>query len=259
VNYGLYVAASGVSASLARQDVFSNNLANVSTTGFKPLEIAVREREVVRLEDDLGLVDSDRLLERLGAGVMPTPTSVKLSHGAHEQTGRSLDVAIEGDGFLVARAGPGDEGLRLTRDGRLAIGRGGRLELASDGSPVLGPEGGEIRLDPMAPTHFRADGAIEQHGATVGRLWVADVTDRAALVPRGGGTLGLADGTPGARLIRGGTGRVTQGHLERSAVDPLKTIMDVTNAGRSARGNLRMISVFGETMDTAINRFGRVG
>ncbi len=259
MNYGLYVSASGAAVNLARQDVFANNLANISTTGFKPLEVALRQRDPVRIEDDLGLVESDRLLERLGAGVMPTPTRVKMSRGPLEQTGRSLDVAIEGDGFLVSRSGPGDEGLRFTRDGRLAIGAGGRLERSADGSAVLGANGAEIRVDSSAPVHVRSDGAIEQRGATIGRLWVADVADRDALIPEGSGLFRLADGTPGPRLIRDGSGRVVQGHLEQAAVDPIKTIMGVTSAGQAAQGNLRMISMIGENMGTAINRLGRVG
>ena len=79
MNYGLYLSASGVLTNLYRQDVFANNLANSETVGFKPDSPTVRQREPEAIEDNLGLGASQRLLDKLGGGVLAGPQSIRFS------------------------------------------------------------------------------------------------------------------------------------------------------------------------------------
>lgn len=257
MNYGLYVTASGISTAMARQDILSNNLANVNTVGFKPMMSAVRARDVVRVEDALPFADSDAMLERLGAGVMPTATRRSGAQGALERTDRPLDVALEGKGFLVAERGAGREGLRLTRDGRLALNGAGELVTAAGGEPVLGVGNARITLDASLPIEIRGDGAVAQRGAVVARLRVADVDEPSRLAPDGGGMLRAPRGE--LLELRDGAARVVQGAVEKSAVNPISTMMAVQGASRRAQGGFRMISTIDETMRMAIARLGRVG
>ncbi|MFG0252977.1 MAG: flagellar basal body protein, partial [Phycisphaerales bacterium JB038] len=69
MNYGLYTSATGVLAGMYRQDVLANNLANVNTTGFKQDFVTFKQRDPARLEDGLLHLDSNQMLEQLGAGV----------------------------------------------------------------------------------------------------------------------------------------------------------------------------------------------
>ena len=71
MNYGMQISASGALSGLYRMDVFSNNLANINTTGFMPDVPVIRQRDAAAREDGLGAMPSNELVERLGAGVMP--------------------------------------------------------------------------------------------------------------------------------------------------------------------------------------------
>ena len=71
MNYGLYLSASGVLTNLYRQDVFSNNLANVETVGFKQDLPSIRQRAPESIEQQFGSDVSKRLLDKLGGGRLP--------------------------------------------------------------------------------------------------------------------------------------------------------------------------------------------
>lgn len=256
MNYGLYVSASALSTTMAKQDVLANNLANVTTAGFKPDKFAIRQRDVARVEDGLPFLPSNALLERLGAGVMPMPTSVDVTPAALESTSRPLDLAIEGDGFFVVSAGPGSDGLRLTRDGRLAIGPGGTLVTANEGRPVLGDDGGPIAVRTDLPVRVDADGTVSQGNEAVGRLRVVVPPDPRTLVKVGANLLRLPRGEAGA--LRDAAGAVRQGMVESSGVDAIRAMIGVTNASRSANSLTNMIGYYNDLMGRAINSFARV-
>lgn len=257
MNYGMYISASGMSASMARQDVIANNLANVNTTAFKPDFLALRQRDPVRVEDHLPFMPSSRLLERLGAGVMPSATRIDASPAALEKTGGQLDLGIEGEGFLVVRAAPGPEGLRLTRDGRLALSPDGRLVTAGQGAAVLDTADQPIRLDHAKQVEIRAGGEVVQDGQSVAQLQLASVPDPSRLIKAGAGLLRAPD-SGGGLDRRPAKGRFAQGSLESSGVDAVKAMMEVTGASRAVEANSQMIGYINETMGRAINSLGRV-
>ena len=253
MNYGLFISASGMQTSMARLDVASNNLANVGTDGFKPDMIAVRQRDVARIEDGLLHMDSNKLLERLGGGVMPTPTRVSSTQGALKTTNNPLDVALEGAGFIEV-APSSDGSPRYTRDGRLSVNGEGVLVLAANGRPIEDAGGGEIDINPTLPIEIWGDGSVVQGGAIVGRMNIVDLPGG---VEKEGDSLlrALGDGDNAARES---TARVVQGAVEQSGVDAISAIMSVTGAGKAAQSNARMIGYFDETMSQAIGTLGRV-
>lgn len=254
--YGLYTSASSLSVNMARQDVLSNNLANVNTAGFKPSVLAMAHRDAARIEDGLFSMPSNALLERLGAGAVPLPTVAVLEQAPLERTGRDLDVGLEGEGFLVVRAGPGDEGLRLTRDGRMAVASDGTLVTATDGRPVLNDVGQSIQLDPRRQVRIAQDGTIRQEGQVVARLQVAIAPQAERLARYGAGMLGPRPGE--AMDLAPAPARVQQGYIEPSGTNPVHAMMGVTSASRAAQGAARMITYFNELMGAAVNRLGRV-
>lgn len=256
MNYGLYISASSMSVNMARQDVLSNNLANVNTSGFKPDVLSVRQRDPARIEDGLTSMPSNALLERLGAGVMPMPTTVSLGQAPLQQTGRELDVALEGEGFLVVRAGAGPDGLRVTRDGRLAVASDGTLVTASEGRPVIGVDGQSLQVDPTRPLSITQGGTLVQDGLEVGQLQVALTPNPEHLLKYGANLLG---GPPGAPLQLSPSGAVVQqGFVESSGVNAIDAMVDVTSASRAVQSSARVIGYINELMGAAVNRLGRV-
>jgi flagellar basal body rod protein FlgG len=258
MNYGLQISASGALTSMYRQDVLANNLANMNTVGYKPDIPATIQRDPARIEDGLGRMASNRLIERLGAGVLSAPNRVSFAQGTLEVTNRSLDLALEGDGFFVvqgeAQGGAGTQ-IRLTRDGRLSLNADGQLVMATTGLPVL-----DIRNQPIVPPGegeigVAVDGTLTQNGEIFGRLQIADVPDRSVLSKEGSGLF-----TPSAAGVASVTpieGRVRQGAVEGAAVNEIAAMMQVTSASRSVQTNIGMITYHDRLMEQAINTFGR--
>jgi len=258
MNYGVQLSASGVLTSLYRQDVLTNNLANMDSVGFKPDIAATRQRDAVRIEDGVGFLPSDALLERLGAGALMAPNVTSFDQGPLETTHQPFDLAVRGEGFFVVRdeSDNGKEKLRLTRDGRFALDPRGRLVMASTGMPVLDPAGRAIQLTPGRRADIGGDGTITQDGQFVARLHLLNPADPSRLT-RQGHSLFRA---PAETLASGAgaAGRIVQGALERSAVDEIRTIMQITAAGRDVDANMSLIAQHDRLTDRAINALGRV-
>lgn len=257
MNYGMWVAASGVMTNMAKQDVLSNNLANVSTVGFKADRLPIRQRDAARVEDNLPYLDSNAMLERLGAGVMPMATGTDFSQGPIRETGNALDVAIRGDGFFRVEDQRAGAGFALTRDGRLTINDRGVLTRASDGSPVLDPAGATITVDRSLPAEIDERGRVLQGGREVATLGLVDVSSRDLLHKAGTGSFRLNDGV-GAEAVRASASILAPGSVEDSAVNPIGTLMGITSASRSAQSGLRLIGSLSELSAQAISRLGRV-
>jgi len=259
MNYGLQISAMGATTAMAKQDAMAHNLANINTTAFKPSTVFTLQRDPVTIEDGVGHLPSNRLLERLGGGVHLAPFRLGFKQGPIEQTGNPLDVAIEGDGFLVVRAGGDDEGaqLRLSRDGRLTRDPTGRLVRASDGRPVLDTEGRVIRLPDTGAVGIDRTGRISVGDRPVARLDLVNVPNPAMLSPEEGGLYRADSSTLENRTPAGGV--IHQGAIEGSAVNEIRAIMSVTGAGRTAQANLGMIDYHDRVLDRAINRLGQVG
>ncbi len=258
MHYGMYISATGAMTSMYRQDVFTNNLANTGTPGFKPVTPFTRQRDDVRSEDGLWHMASNAMLERLGGGAHLNQNHVAFKQGPIDTTGNPLDLAINGDGFFVVRAGGGAEGeeLRFSRDGRLTRDRESRLVRVTDGLPVLDEMGREIHLPNEGDVVIDGDGAIRSGGRLIARLQIVDVPDRSRLTPAGETLL-----KPTANALTNAapaSGRVVQNAVEGSAATEISALMELTGASRAAQSNLGMISYYDRMMDRAINTFGRV-
>jgi len=260
VNYGFYMATSGLLSGSHAMDVAANNLANIETPGFKVDVSMARSREPARLEDDLFHLPSNTMLERLGGGVTPWPVRMDFAQGALEVTDRPLDAAIRGEGFFVVRDGsaPAGDRTRLTRDGRFELDSSGRLVTHDNGHPVLDDRGREIVLDPSRPVQIDGRGGISQDGVEVARLSVAVVDDQQSLVKSGDGLYTGPEGVMN-NLRQAETPVVRAGALERSGADPIKAMNAVRQAQGMASRNARMIDIHNDAMQLAISRLGRIG
>ena len=257
MNYGLYISASGALTALHRQDVLSNNLANMDTAGFKPDLAVAMQRDPARIEDHLAF-PSNVLLERLGGGVLQAPSRVSFAPGTPERTDGAFDMAIQGDGFFVVRSFDSSQGdsVRLTRDGRFTLDSQGRLVMATTGYPVLDAKSKPITLPTDAQIRVDASGTIFADRVEVAKIAIVDVPDRTALTKQGHSLFHADAATLDARRPAAGT--VMQGFIEGSGVDAFSTMMAVTSAGREVDTNMSLISQQDRMMERAINVFARL-
>lgn len=258
MNYGVQLSASGVLTSLYRQDVLSNNLANMDTVGYKPDIASTRQRDPATVEDGLFGMPSNRLLEKLGAGAMMAKNLTEFAQGSLDVTGNPLDVAIQGEGFFVVRdeTDTGKDKLRVTRDGRMALDGNGRLVTATTGMPFLDRKSRPIQLRRDRPVKIDGNGTISQDGQEVAQMDLIDVPDRSVLVKRGHSLFTAPAEALSSSVLA--TGNIRQASIERSAVDEVETIMQITAAGRDVDANMSMIAQHDRLTDRLINTFGRV-
>ena len=182
----LYVAMTGAKETLNAQAVNNHNLANASTTGFRAELSAFQSRAV----------DGSGYASRVYA--TNASTGWNNQSGALLSTGRELDVAINGDGWIAVQGPDGKEA--YTRAGDLQIDANGQLTTGT-GHPVLG-DGGPITVPPYTSIFFARDGSISvvaqgqtpDTTATVDRIKLVKPAD--AAIERGSdGLFRMKDGT----------------------------------------------------------------
>ncbi len=221
----IYLAMSGAKATLQRQDVLTNNLANASTTGFRAEMQAFR---AVPVRGDGASTRVYALESTVGHDDRAGPVS---------STGRALDVAVEGRSWLAVQALDGTEA--YTRAGHLQVNAEGQL-VTPDGLPVLG-DGGPITLPANATVEISATGNISTtvgngRPQAAGRLKL--VTPEAALQR---GTDGLFRTADGADLPADPAARVQSGALEGSNVSPVETMVAMIAAARQFEQQMKML------------------
>jgi flagellar basal-body rod protein FlgF len=258
MSYGLQISASGMMSAMYRQDVFSNNLANLNTVGFKPDMPNVRFREAVTKEDGLGSMPSNDLLERLGGGTSLAANRVSFSQGPLRTTNNPLDVALSGDGFFVLQDGsdPSGDSLRFTRDGRFTRNAQGQLVAATSGLPVLDDSGRQIQL-PQGPVEVHGDGSIRQGAREVAKLRVVDFSDRTSL--RKVGQSMLAGSSETLSSMKPAEALVHAGMVEDSAVNEITALMSVTSASREVDANVSLMMKHDRMLELSITQLARVG
>lgn len=226
----LYVAMNGARQTMLAQGVNANNMVNASTPGFKA---------------DL---ESFRALELRGQAGEPTrvfgqteAVGVNLAPGSIDSTGRDLDVAVMGEGYLVVQAADGREA--YTRAGNLRVEAGGLL-VTGGGQPVLG-DAGPITLPDTQKVDIGTDGTISVQpiGQAATALVVVDrlrlvKPDEAQLVKTPDGLLRLMDGgeaDPDAGVT------VSSGSLENSNVNTIDALVRMIELQRQYETQVKMM------------------
>lgn len=255
---GLYTSASGMLAESTRHDAIANNIANVSTTGFKKDQTVVRAQPAQalrRLSDQVisinGLAtDLAPAIGSRGQGALVDAILPNFSQGTLMATANATDMAIQGEGYFVVDTA---RGRRYTRQGNFALNGKGQL-VTQNGDPVLSSTGAAI-LPGRKKLEIGTDGSILLDGEETGRLMTVlpDGPDRLSKEGEG-----LFAPVPGARFQAAGA-TVVQGHLERSNVNPVLEMAEMLTALRSYEANQRAIMAQDETLDTLISQVGRFG
>jgi len=229
-----YLAMSGLDAAMGQVTATVNNLANRGTTAFKA------QRPVFEALPIFGQGQPDRVV------AAAREDSADFSAGPIQQTGRKLDVAVKGNGWIVVQAADGSTA--LTRNGALTVSSLGILE-TGDGHPVLGQGLTPIALPPLQRVTVGADGTISgvptgqpaSQVAVLNRLMLAN-PPAASVQRRSDGLFQYALGAPQPDAAV----QLQVGALEGSNVDAVSLMMEMIQ-------NTRTFQMETEMMRTALN------
>jgi flagellar basal-body rod protein FlgF len=257
MNYGFHLASAGVVTGMRRLDTIANNLANAQTVGFKADFLNLEARRAENLENGGLYHDANKALDALGGGTLFKPSGIDLRQGTLRQTGRNLDVALEGEGFFLVQ-NPGPAGTRdafVTRAGELARDRSNRLALAGSGALIQGVDGLPITLDPEDPdVVIDADGRVSQSGNEVGQLSIVRPADIANLRKEGRDLMRILGG---GTVAAAGNTAVKQGALEESTVDPIAALSDLVKVSRGIEFSTRLMQYQDQMTGRLVDVFGR--
>ena len=218
----IYTAASGAARVLEQQAIISNNMANVSTTGF---------REQMAIHRSVPVVGQPGMPTRVSSATM-TPGSY-MGQGTMVETGHALDAAITGDGWFSVQTPQGEA---YTRAGEFAVNEQNQL-VTHQGWPVLSNDGAPVEIPERGSVTFTGDGQISALGAgdnpndiqLIGQLKLVNppaqnmVRGDDGLFRVAGGQIAQAD--PQVRLV--------PGFVEKSNVNPAEAMVGmIANARR---------------------------
>ncbi|MFN3207681.1 MAG: flagellar basal-body rod protein FlgG [Roseovarius sp.] len=245
----LKIAATGMAAQQMRVETISNNLANMSTTGYNTRRAEFADLHYQQLARPGTVNSADGTLlptgVQLGLGVRPAAISINLAQGSLSATGGDLDIAIEGNGYFEVALPSGQAA--FTRDGALKRSADG-LIVTSEGYPVA-PEitipddarsisingAGEVYAYFAEATQAQLLGQFNLVGFTNAKGLEAIGANLFLETEASGGAL---TSTPG----QDGLGTVRQGYLEDSSVDPVREITELIEAQRGYELNAKVIT-----------------
>jgi flagellar basal-body rod protein FlgG len=253
----LQIAASGMSAQQMRVDVVSNNLANMSTTGYNARRADFADLHYQQLAHPGAVTAQDGTVlptgVQIGLGVRPAAVSVVLAQGSLTETGGDLDVAIEGRGYLEVTLPSGASGytrdgsLKRTGDGLIVTSDGYQvapgLTIPSDAQSVSINANGEVyayfgdRVDPELLGQLSLAGFANEKGleAMGSNLFLESPASGPAIV----GTAGVD-----------GLGTLRQGYLEESSVDAVREVTELIKAQRGYELNAKVITAADQMLST---------
>lgn len=245
----LQIAASGMAAQQMRVDVVSNNLANMSTTGYnaRRADFADLHYQQLARPGTVSAADGTMLPTgvQMGMGVRASSVSTVLAQGALAMTGGDLDVAIEGAGYLEVTLPNGTAG--YTRDGALKR-SGDGLIVTADGHEVA--PGITIPND-VRSLSINVDGEVYAYFADqvqpqlLGQMNLVGFTNAKGLEAIGS-NLFLETAASGAPLQglpgEDGLGTLRQGYLEESSVDAVREVTELIKAQRGYELNSKVIT-----------------
>ena len=234
----LYIAAGGAARTLEHQAVLSNNMANVSTNGFRAQLAAYRSVPITHQGQNPAATT------RVGA-VATTANSI-FEQGPLQTTGRDLDVAIDGEGWFAVQTPDGEAytragSLQRNLDGMLVTATG-RLVLSVEGQPISLVESDRISFDRQGGVNVIAKGARAQDVQRVAQLKLV-TPDPASLVRGDDGLFrsfnaqGQAQASPHSALVH-----VVGGALEGSNVSAVENMVGLIQNARRFEMQMKMIA-----------------
>lgn len=245
----LQIAATGMSAQQTRVEVISNNLANMSTTGYNARRAEFADLHYQQAVRPGTVTSADGTVipagVQLGLGVRPTAVSINLQQGALSQTGGDLDLAIDGYGYLEVTMPSGVSA--YTRDGGLKRAPDGQI-VTSDGYPVvpgitIPDDARSIAINASGEVYAYFTDQVEPE--MLGQLTLAGFTNEKGLEAIGSNLFLETPASGNPQVFspgQEGLGTVRQGYLEESSVDAVREITELIKAQRGYELNAKVIT-----------------
>ena len=251
----LQIAATGMAAQQMRVDVISNNIANMSTTGYRPRTAEFSDLMYQQyltpgtISSQVGTVVPSGI--QLGTGVKPSTVSMEITQGALRQTGAELDLAIDGTGFLEITLPSGESA--YTRDGKLNRSADGEV-VTKDGYPladgvIIPADATRISISPDGEVVAYFDNEVE--GQPIANISLVRFVNEKGLEAMGDNLFRETEASGAAnRLVptSEGVGMIRQGFIEDSGVDVVKEISDLIEAQRGYELNSKVITAADEML-----------
>ena len=256
----LWVAKTGLDAQQTRMDVISNNLANANTTGYKSARALFQDLVYQNLRQPGGQTTEQTQAPSglmLGTGVRVAGSEKLFTQGNIEQTGNSLDVAVQGRGFLQVTMPDGT--IAYTRDGSLHMDQNGQIVTANgyavDPAVSIPANAQSITIgsDGTISVSLPGQAATQQ----IGTVQLADFINPAGLQPNGD-NLYLETASSGSPQIGqpglNGLGTLAQGALESSNVNVVEQMVDMIETQRTYEMNSKAVSAADSMLQFLTNK-----
>lgn len=244
---GLYTAATGLSAIMRRNEIETNNLTNTNTNGYKKEEVVFKSfysRLAERINYERPATSPKSVIGTLGKGVKIDDVVTYFNiQGQLVHTGQDLDLAIEGQGYLVVQNAQGEN--YYTRNGSLMLDAASRL-VTADGNVVLGERGPLVIQGQQMVIH--EDGQVYVDGEYVDTLLLVDLVE-----PRKIGNSLIASDNPPIRA----NAKFRQGYIEKSNADPIEGMTNYLKNLRAYEANQKIVQAYDSTLDKAVNDVGK--
>jgi flagellar basal-body rod protein FlgG len=256
----LYTAASGMAAQELAVQVISNNIANLSTTGYKRQRAEFQDllydhvRQVGTQSSNQGNILPVGI--ELGLGVKTVGTPRLMTQGNLSSTSNSLDVAVQGDGFFKILMPDGS--FSYTRDGSFNLDAQGRIVTANGNVVQPGvtvpPTATSITINQQGQVSVTIPGSTTP--SILGQFTLTRFINEAGLQAIGDNLLveTPASGPPQDGLaMQNGYGNIQQGNLEQSNVDAVVEMTNLITAQRSYEMNSKVITATDQMLQTNNN------
>ena len=248
MNLALWAAKTGLDAQNTRMAVISNNLANTSTTGFKAGRAAFQDLMYQNIRQ-VGAQSTQNTQYTtgltLGTGVHIVGTEKDYTQGSVLQTSNSLDMSVNGRGFLQITMPDGT--VAYTRDGSFTLDNQGNVVTASGYplQPAINIPSGTQSVTVGADGVVTVTSASNTKGTQVGQIQLADFINTEGLQPTGNNLLveSAASGSPQVGTAgTNGLGSLQQGTLETSNVNSVTELVSMIECQRAYEMNSKAIS-----------------
>lgn len=255
---GLYTAWTGMVNEQNRMDVMTNNLANVSTVGYKKEGSTSQSFDdvlTVKIKDaSVGLANVQRTGVR-NPGVKIGENYVDYSQGSFRDTGNTYDFALSGEGFFAIEFTnkAGETSTMFTRAGQFTLTKEGFL-VTEEGDYVLDVNNRRIQLDTLKDSDITTDGRISQDGQEIAQIQVADFEDYNYLERYGETYFRPLEG---ARQIQG-TASIYSGYLEMANVQTVSEMVNLISISRAYEANQKLIQTYDDSLEIAVSQLGRL-
>jgi flagellar basal-body rod protein FlgG len=256
----LWISKTGMEGQQTKLDAIANNLANVSTNGFKRAGVVFEDLMYQNLRQSGAASSEQSQLPtglQLGLGVRTAATARNFSQGNLAQTGGQYDLAIEGQGFFQVQMPDGTTA--YTRDGAFQVGNTGQL-VTSAGYTVqpgitvpVGARSVAVAKDGVVSVTLPGQAEPQR----VGQLQLAQFVNPAGLDPLGGNLYAetASSGTPNTGAPgSSGMGGIKQGYIEGSNVNVVEELVSMITTQRAYEMNSKAI----QTSDQMLQRLSQV-